>query len=96
MAMPMSASRQRGRVVDAVADHGDCLALSHDALYLGGFLRRQNLRHHALYARFGRDCARDALIVPRQHHDFDAMTPQFRDGGWRLRLQRIRDGNDAG
>ena len=70
---------QCGRIVDAVADHGDLarfLKLADD-----GFLAvRQNARDDLIDARLSADGVCGALVVASQHHDPDAHILQFADG----------------
>src|SRR5258708_7770902 len=85
---------ERGRVIDAVANHRDprpSLKISHDA----GFLLRQYARVHLVYARLASNPPRCALVVAR---DQDRREPGFAQGGDGLdsiRAERIAQGDKA-
>ena len=86
---------QRRRVVDAVADHRDRLALRLQRADLGRLLLRAAPRP----AR-GRGCptcramaSAVRAVVAGQHPDLEAQRPQLRDRLARLRLERVGDGD---
>ena len=68
--------RERGRVVRAVAGHGDEMAVG---LFLANafqLLLRRGLRHEIIHARFGRDGRGGQRIVAGDHHRLDSHFAQ--------------------
>jgi hypothetical protein len=61
MAMPTSACASAGAVVDAVTRHGDLVAGGLQALHVTGFVRRQHLGEHLVYAELPGDGLSRAL-----------------------------------
>jgi hypothetical protein len=89
-------SRERGRVVDSVADHRDdttaCAFFADDArLVLGS-----RLREHARDADTLRDSFRGALAVAGDHHDLDAACAERLDDTRGFGTRLVRDGHEAG
>lgn len=92
--MPVSAAVRGGRIIDAVADHGDgavFLKLTHDSLLAA----RQNARDYIVHARKIADGVGCALVIARQHHDADAHAAQLPDGLRAFRLDGVRHGDEA-
>ena len=60
---------QGGGIVDAVAGHGDVLALAAQLLDMGNFSGRFNFRFDSVDAERFRDRGGGAAVVAGQHHD---------------------------
>ena len=71
---------QRGRVVDAVADHRDELAAGLQAADLGLLLVGPDVGQHALDAQLAGNGARRGVVVAGQHHHVEATAAELRHG----------------
>ena len=90
-------SRQRRRVVDAVADHGHA-AGSPDSLGVDGLdlLGRGTLGQHAVHAQRRGDRLGDRRMVAGDHHDApDACLPQQPQRPWGLGADGVLEHDDA-
>ena len=76
IAMPDVGLRERRRVVDAVADHGDHAPLALQAADLVALPFREHARHDAFDPGGGRDRVRGARLVAREHHDVESERVQ--------------------
>ena len=86
---------QGGGVVDAVAGHGDVLALRAQLLDMGNFPGRFDFRFDGIDAeRFG-DRGGGAAVVAGEHHDAQSECVEFADGLGGGGLDRVGDGDDA-
>ena len=63
--------REGGGVVDAVADHGDLLALVLESLDIAGLVLGRDLGEHAVDAELVSDGRGRALVVARDHRDLE-------------------------
>ena len=86
---------QRGRVVDAVADHPDLLARRLQLLDLLGFLPGQYVGEYARDPEVRGDSLGGARVVAGQHHHFDTALPQLCHGGLGGGSHRVSDGNES-
>ena len=96
MATPDVRLHQRGRVVDAVADHRDDPALVLERLDVGRLVLRQHFGDDRIDAELGRRRPRRGTAVPCQHDDVQSLAPE---GGHRLgraRLHAVRHGQQRG
>ena len=59
------------------------------------FLTWQHFRDHTIHPDFARNRLRGALVVPRDHHDFQAERFQFSNGFARTLFYRICDADHA-
>ena len=85
---------ERGRVVDAVADHGDLalfLQSTDDAFLALG----EDARDDLVYAHLTPDGTGGALVVAGQHDDADAHVAQSGDGGGAVLFDDVCNGDDA-
>jgi hypothetical protein len=73
-------SSERGRVIDAVARHGNDAALLLELLDVFAFCVRQHLGDDAIQPKFFGYPVGHFLLVARQHHHFDAHLMQRADG----------------
>ena len=87
-------ARERRRVVDAVADHGD-LAARAQAADLALLAVGQHARDHLVHAGLCADGFGRARIVARDHDDADAHVAQLADGLRAVGLEHVRHGDDA-
>ena len=69
MAMPTSARARAGRVVDAVADHGDLQATGLQLGDLGRLVLGEHLGEHLVDAEVAADGLGDLAGVAGDHHD---------------------------
>ena len=87
-------ARERRRVVDAVADHGD-LAACAQAADLALLTVGQHARDHLVHAGLRADGFRRARVVACDHDDTDAHVPQLADGLRAVGLEHVGHGDDA-
>ena len=90
IAMPTSARRQRGRVVDAVAGHGHHAALGLEAADDLGLLLGQDLGVHLVDAELARHRPRGGRAVAGEHDDAEAVRLELANRLARGRLDRDR------
>ena len=86
---------ERGRVVDAVADHGDLAALAAGARITLSLPSGSTPAMTSIHARLRADGARGALVVAGEHDHLDAHIPQLADGLRAVRLDDVRHGDHA-
>ena len=96
MAMPTSAARKGGRVVDPVARHGDDAALVSQALDHRGLVLGEDLGDHLVDAQLAADGFGRGLAVAREHHDADARRLQRLQRLRRRGLDGVGNGHEAG
>ena len=88
-------ARKGGRVVDAVADHGNLLAALLQAVDLALLILRQHLGHDAVHADLTADGLGGLGVVAREHDDLDAHVRELGNGLRTRGLDDVGHGNKA-
>ena len=95
MATPDIGLRQRGRVVGAVARHGDQAAAGLLSLDEVEFVLRRGLREEVVHAGFGGNGGGGERVVAGDHDGADAHVAQLRDAFLHAALDDVFEVHDA-
>ena len=87
---------KRGSVVDAVAGHGDALALGLKPPDRVGLAVRQHLGEYAVDADLSRDVLGDFLLVAGEHDGLHAQLAEAGNGFFRFRANDVGKGKRSG